>query len=303
MSDQIKNKIKSEEASKQLALQGLQGFFCRYRSSSSSSSEEKNRRLTRSILNSPDSISDLLTYVIETDDDAMHEDGFYKKDILNNIFSYIKEFEIDAYSNPFWKSKIDFIIGNSLSSNTIVKQSDLQRATYLLDAASLVPNYNWKSMFDTFYESYINSYNSWISESFRKVIKQYSDTDTESFKQFVEDDIFYSKKKPGYQARVVFYKHYVEKGLLTKKTARKIRSDGAEEASVAGVQALINSELYEDKTEMLLQFSDSRYSGVLQKLAEELPIHLLASIMGSDDYWVKRTIERRLMAQEEGESV
>jgi len=54
---------------------------------------------------------------------------------------------------------------------------------------------------------------------------------------------------------------------------------------------------------MLLQFSDSRYSAVLQSLAEELPIHLLASIMGTDDYWVKKTIERRLMAQEECDNV
>jgi len=58
----------------------------------------------------------------------------------------------------------------------------------------------------------------------------------------LEDDIFYAKKKPGYQARSIFYQRYIEKGLLTKKTARKIRSDGAEEASVAGLKALIGSD-------------------------------------------------------------
>ena len=156
----------------------------------------------------------------------------------------------------------------------------------------MIPDYEWSDLFQKYYGEWKSS---WLSSNFQSVIKLFAFKNSDSFKTFVEDDIFYAKKKPGYSLRAECYTHYVNLGFLNEKTARKMRSDGAEDASLAGLRALVKSDLYEDKTNLLLQFTDSRYSGVLAVLAAELPIHLLASIMGSDDWHVKRIIERRLM--------
>ena len=120
-------------------------------------------------------------------------------------------------------------------------------------------------------------------------------TSIEGFREYVEDFVFFTKEKPSYAVRGCLYDHYIGKGFLTKKTARKIRSDGSEESSIQGVKALVrNTDMYSNSDELLLQFTDSRYEGVVSVLADELPDYLLTSIMGTDFYWAKRKIEQRL---------
>ena len=84
-------------------------------------------------------------------------------------------------------------------------------------------------------------------------------------------------------------------GFLSKKTARKMRSDASEESSLAGLSALVSSQdLYSDYDNLLLQFTDSKHEGVVTCLAKNLPEYLITSIMGTEFYGAKREIERRL---------
>jgi hypothetical protein len=126
-------------------------------------------------------------------------------------------------------------------------------------------------------------------------LRNYADNFFESFKEYAEREVFFSKSKPSYASRGAMYVEYIKRGLLDTKTARKIRSDASEEASLTGLKALVdNQELYQNYDDLLLQFTDSKYDGVICHLAEYLPEYLITSIMGTQSYWGKKKVEERL---------
>jgi hypothetical protein len=94
------------------------------------------------------------------------------------------------------------------------------------------------------------------------------------------------------------YKSYIENGLLTKKTARKIRSEPSEAASLSGARALMdNLELYSNSDELVVQFVDTKYSDVAQYMAEKIPMSMISYLVGSEHWYAKQIVERRLMQQ------
>ena len=295
--------LKDLTSKDKLTLQGL------YRLFQYGHDDMAHYKMTKdAIFENPVFIESYLNIIANSSSEELYPLGVNKSDILNKIFREMREGEEkgeedfiqlgdpdqlkDFYSDPIWKNIIDTTLSDSATL-----ADPYSRVTYHIDAASMIPDYEWGDLFQKYYSEWKSS---WLSTNFQNVIKLFAFKNSDSFKTFVEDDIFYAKKKPGFALRSECYAHYVNLGFLNEKTARKIRSDGAEDASLAGLKALVHSDLYEDKTNLLLQFTDSRYSGVLGVLAAELPIHLLASIMGSDDWHVKRIVERRLMESEEG---
>jgi hypothetical protein len=251
-------------------------------------SEEELKRVRKYIVLYPDILKDFY----ESIDSEEH---------LNQVFSTAKEFGIDLYSMPFWKSKIDDLTGKK---NIELMSRDIwvDRGDHLLSAAKMVPGFDWESLLKTI-EVYQIPCN-YVRRSYSTVIKSLSETNLQKFKDYVDSTVFYPAdkevKKPGYAVRAKLYSLYVEKGLLTKKTARKIRSDGSEDSSLAGLKSLVShSDIYSNSDELLLQFSDSRYEGVVAHLADFLPEYLLTSIMGTQFYWAKRKLEHRLERIEE----
>ena len=220
---------------------------------------------------------------------------------LNEIFSTAKEFDIDLYSIPFWKSKINDLTGDK-SMEEKARDIWVDRSDYLLSAARMVPGFDWEALLKKI-EPYQAPHN-YVRRSYSTVIKSLAETNLQKFKDYVDNVIFYPAdrevKKPGYAVRAALYSLYVESGLLTKKTARKIRSDGSEDSSLAGLKSLVkHSDIYSNSDELLLQFSDSRYEGCVAHLADFLPEYLLTSIMGTQFYWAKRKLEQRLERIEE----
>jgi hypothetical protein len=139
----------------------------------------------------------------------------------------------------------------------------------------------------------------YIPKVYMDSVNSLCESNSLAFKIFADTELFGRTKsslKPAF--RGFLYSKYISSGFLTEKTARKIRSESSYEASLKGVQALINSEdKYDNHNDLLLKFSDSRHEEVLAELARSLPIWLLSSLLGTESHYVKGIIEHRMNEQ------
>ena len=150
-------------------------------------------------------------------------------------------------------------------------------------------------IFEVLYSHVLNR--NWVDARYEKILNRLVEESPISLKLFVESNLFkkgkYDRSKPA--VRGSLYAEYIKAGFLTKKTARKIRSDSSSEASLAGVQALIQSEdVYDSHEDLLLCFTDSRHEYVVAELAASLPLYLISSLLGTDFAYAKRIIENRM---------
>jgi len=276
----IKNKTNVKETKDALISRGLERVFInRY------TLDDVTKKMRKMVLFHPE----ILT-------------GYFKAidnhNALNEVFKSANEFEIDLSEIPFWKKKINSIADLATSTDGSVSELWYGNADYIISAANMVQDFDWKKLFDNM--SILQDNNNYLRTSYKTVAKRYSETNPLLFKSHVENNIFFTKdRKPAYPVRGIMYSHYVGLGFLTKKTARKIRSDGSEDSSLSGLKTLTdNLDLYSNSDELLLQFTDSKYEGVVLHLVDTLPEYLLASIMGTPFYWAKRKLESRLEAIE-----
>jgi len=260
-----------EETKKALAGRGLGVVFRQnYRD------DREYEAVKLFVLNNPDLMEDHIDWV----DTPEH---------LNKIFLTANRLDINLYSFQFWKRKIDKMLKNVAHKSIFSGNAD-----YLVSAACMTEDFDWTSLFESMY-AYQASH-SWVRNSFLRVLMEFAKREPSKFKKHVDEHVFFEKeKKPPFCVRGPLYQEYVVAGLLSKKTARKIRSDGSEEASLQGLRALTNNlDSYSNSDELLLQFTDSKYEQVIDHLAENLPEHLIASIMGTEFRYAKRKIEARL---------
>ena len=227
-----------------------------------------------------------------------YDSAFSSVDHLSEFFKTAKEFGVDLYFIPFWKKKIN----ESVSKKIIEEHSYsiwADRKNEVFSAAAMIPGFDWMPLFSAIATHQASC--NYVRPSYIKAVDGLIETSVDKFKEYAESEVFYSKgKRPGYAVRGALYDKYVSQGFLTKKTARKMRSDGAEDASLSGLKALVrDKDLYSNVDELLLQFTDSKYEGVICYLADHLPEYLLTSIMGTEFYWGKRKLEDRLRRIEE----
>ena len=256
-----------------LIEKGLQNLFNRYYNS-----DNNTEAMRKYILSYPEVLSD-------------RYDSISSDEHLNEIFKAAGEFEIDLYAIPFWKEKIQIITKEATEDAHSIWQG---KSDYVLSAANMIPDFDWKPLFDSV--SAKQNYNNYLRFAYTTIAKNFANASPSAFKDHVDESIFFSKeRKPAYFVRGLMYSLYTKHGFLTKKTARKMRSDASSDSSLSGVRALAeNLSLYANQDELLLQFTDSKYEGVVCYLADNLPEHLITSIMGTEFYWAKRRIEERL---------
>tara|TARA_A100001011_G_C14319697_1_gene849924 strand:+ start:6546 stop:7448 length:903 start_codon:yes stop_codon:yes gene_type:complete len=227
---------------------------------------------------------------------------------MSSVESFLRKsnaFGEDLYStSEFWKDYIDSKLEEfeEESGHCLIGSSSYDKSGLYLQLVSSKSDYAWNKGFQSLIST-IESSKQYCAENYiSKYFEQYLDKDPTSFKKDVESVIFNRKLKAPYGIRGSLYRHYCRGGFCTEKTARKMRSDGSSDASYAGLKAIIdNKELYPNVVNLYLQFTDSRYEFVLKTLAENLPVHLLPSIMGNDFWSVKRTIENRMREHEDSQ--
>lgn len=218
------------------------------------------------------------------------ESGDYRT--LNKIAQTFKERE-GLEPSQFWKNK--FV---SYSDLAYIKQN---AGAYIRgDAPRIDYGISLSDSHDTF--QILNIVHplvadkNWLNTRYSQLLVRLAEESPLSLKIFAQSTVFASGKgKPKPRVRGEIYRRYIQAGFLDAKTARKMRSDSSAEASLLGLTALIaNEDEYENYTDLLLAFTDSRHQDVLCELARSLPIYLVSSLLGCNDEWVKRIVEDRM---------
>jgi hypothetical protein len=200
-----------------------------------------------------------------------------------------------AELTDYWREKfISLATTENIKENIADYCSD--NLAYLDYGISLSDSLDTFEVFKLVYNHTCN-YN-WYNGRLGSITSKLAEESPLSFKLFVDSHIF--KNKIGKSTvRGHMYAKYIQQGLLTEKTARKIRSESSAEASNMGLSALIQSkDEYQNYTDLLLTFTDSRHDDVLYTLARELPVYMLSSLLGCENEWVKRIVEQRMEAGE-----
>lgn len=152
---------------------------------------------------------------------------------------------------------------------------------------------NWTEIFEKFKDK-IES-NKYIGPILVPVIcsKTFRE-DPESAKNFMYDVNF---KKLKAKVRTSYYQAYIKAGLLDKKIARRIRSDGAERTSRDAIECFLdNLDLYENPKALLTQFTDIKHELSQSLMAKKAPDYMVPFMMGFDYPHAKKVLEQRAMA-------
>lgn len=246
------------------------------------SPEPEESRVMSALVNMPDVLIPLCK--------KSSEGSSVRKDFLTAVYKHISDSDIDISSQKEWVALCKDV---SLNIDEIEPSWVLNgHVDYAIEAATYLEDFDWESLFVRVYDA--QKHRNYTNFPFHRILSKYAEFYSESFSTFVSDAVFNSKTKPSYVTRASLYSEYISQGLLTKKTARKMRSDGSSDASAAALKSLFdNSDKYENFDNLALQFSDSKYDEVICYLAKNLPEYLLTSIMGTQSHWGKVALEKR----------
>jgi len=216
------------------------------------------------------------------------------------LFKFSKDAGGDLYSNKYWRKYIDDSIAavSDVGPSIVYGRENGEELILMLEQKE---DGDLSKVFRAVIQRYEEARNNWVSEPANKLFNLMLERDPDLFQSDTFELFFDRKSKAPYDVRGRIYNLYARNGFLTKKTARKVRSDASAAASVGGLKGLIDARDSEncpyssvDVLNMILQFTDSRYEDVIVTLADGLPVHLLPSIMGTDFAYAKRIMERRI---------
>lgn len=191
-----------------------------------------------------------------------------------------KESNIELYKDDRWKHLID-----------VAKQST--SSTLKIAAASHI---DIESTIDTYKTVIKNSY--YWNSNLESTIRAFIITDKTKYIDFIESDEFDSL---AYQIRGHLYRISAKSDVITKRIARKIRSDASEKASLLGTREMItyfNQSLSEGKetnvVKHISQIYDTRHRDVAIELAKRLPKEQLVYMLGNQCEQARWLIDKRL---------
>jgi hypothetical protein len=104
----------------------------------------------------------------------------------------------------------------------------------------------------------------------------------------------------GYDLRSAIYSVIAETGHLTKKAARKIRSDASEQAATIGIRTIAaNIHKFPNANEVLAQVMDTKYFAPAKFLAETIPRDLLPFMAVCENHEVRKIVVNRMQNSED----
>lgn len=126
-----------------------------------------------------------------------------------------------------------------------------------------------------------------------ELIKSIAARKPEVLIELVEDVDFV--KNVSYSFRSIIYTGLIGFGKLSKKSARKIRSDSSEEASDSGVRAIAdNIHKFPNAAEILSQVMDTKHFSSAKYLAETVPKEYLPFMAVCQDQRVREIVVNRM---------
>lgn len=224
--------------------------------------------------------------MVTTDDEVANA-------VISRLYERGKVVDVDGPMSGYIKK-----VSSAEGINVAHLMSWNSRASDSLKVLSMLPEYDWKELFDQViaWVSHRRYYGDAAGIVFEATAKQHP----KHFLEVAESRVFSDKPLP-YQIRSIFYRALIQAGLLNKKFARKMRSDSSEYASEAAIDTLLKmtEDTYADLDQLLITFSDSKHQTVVRKMAEGLPKHLLYSLLGTQFHWLKNIIDRRMGQDDE----
>lgn len=225
----------------------------------------------------------------------------YREVILNeayleNIILHAAKEGINLYEQEKWKSILDEAYEQAVSGTTMLKKLST-RSSYLEMLIVWKKDIDATSLFQKVFTIQKNSY--YTSSLFDTISKILFERNPIDAKLIVDSEVFDSDEKPSTGIRHGLYNYYIKSGFLTKKKARKIRSETSEHVSASCLKTLIdvsneNPSLYPNINELIIQFSDTRYSDVQMTLAAYAPFGLICGFLGFTNPKAKNLIEKRM---------
>ena len=153
-------------------------------------------------------------------------------------------------------------------------------------SGSANPAIIFKDRYSRIKRTYINNFDV-------ELIKSIAIRNSEVMIQTVEDTEFV--KNVSYTIRAKIYSSLAECGKLSKKAARKIRSDSSEEASDAGVRAIAaNLKKFDNAAEILSQVMDTKHYSSAKSLAESVPKEYLPFMAVCQDQRIRELVVARM---------
>lgn len=249
---------------------------------------------------------------------ALHESGIitpliltpHSKDFMEGYIKYCFEMNIlHSHVGEDWDCKYK---GFLTRFNQIISDSKHTSSSYYarwnrldtLDIASTYAssrdseNINWRNIISTrvLHKSKTDCYSNLDLILLEIAIKK----DPKMLIEFVEDAEFF--KLRGATARSSIYNRMILSGILTKKIARKIRSENSEGNSLESIKELVtHSYLYPNFGEIISQVTDTNFSSVARYLAASLPINTLAFMAGTKFDDVRNIVVDRMTKFQNGD--
>jgi hypothetical protein len=147
---------------------------------------------------------------------------------------------------------------------------------------------------DVFNDRFKNRKVEYIGEIETFIIRISAKSATSHVVKLVEDTEF--SKNYSAAIRSAIYKSLIQSKSLTKKVARRIRSDQSEGTSLESISMMV--EFYKESPifpELLSQVVDTNYSTVARYLAERLDTKHLTFMAGTRHTFARETVAKRMM--------
>jgi len=217
--------------------------------------------------------------------------------LLTNICSESARYKINLYKINAWKSFLDESFATLIKDPLFVIDAIRSEQNFINIYASWNESVNWMKIYDGYFDRQGQS--SYVSIPFIKTLKEYFRTNPLCARNSIDVDLFEATSKPDANVRAEMYKAYISAGFLSKKKARKIRSETSEWASNSAVKHLLemneeNTSLYPNIDDLILQFSDTKYQSVQETIAKLAPFRIIYAFVGFDSQHAKRYIEKRM---------
>lgn len=216
------------------------------------------------------------------------------QEIISQSFAYARDNGINLMDNPTFKV---WIVENS---NRLNQDIESGRYTNYWERAPI----DYIAMIEAGFisgnsdpEKICKRYTS-IKRSYRnqfdiELIRSIASRKPEALIRMVEDSDF--TKNVTYPFRSIIYATLASFGKLSKKAARKIRSDSSEEASEAGIREIAkNLHKFENATEVLSQVMDTKHFSSARYLADTVPKQYLPFMAVCQDQRVREIVVNRM---------
>jgi hypothetical protein len=215
--------------------------------------------------------------------------------LISLIFSYSKQNQVDLTLDPNFNK---WIQDNGTRLNRIISEgafnSYWQRppSDYIgvIEAGFITGNSDPEKIYRLRYSRNKTSYKNLFDVELLSAIARRS---TAGMIEAVEDTEFCSRVS--YTIRAEIFSALASVGCLTKKAARKIRSDSSEEASNIGITAIANNiTKFKNASEVLSQVMDTKHHNSAMYLARTVPKEYLPFMAVCQDQDVRKVVVTRM---------